>query len=126
MQECFLRCLFFIYARTKPATCTEKGEKVAICGVCRQEVKEEIPMLEHEWDDGVVTKEATTTEKGVKTFTCVKCQTTKTEDIPVLIVNDKAANNTNTEAANITLFAMLAIISACGIIILSRKKFERK
>lgn len=41
-------------------------------------------MLEHDWDDGVVTKEPTTEEEGIKTFTCKKCGGEKTESIPKL------------------------------------------
>lgn len=110
------------FTETKPATCTDKGEKVAICGICQAEVKAEIPALGHKWDDGIVTKAATTTEKGEKTFTCENCHLTRTEEIAALggDVGVKTGDN-----APIAVFALLAVLSAGGVLVLGKKKAER-
>ena len=109
---------------TKAATCTDKGEKVAICGVCQEEVKVEIPALGHKWDNGVVTKAATATEKGEKTFTCETCHLTRTEEIAALGGSD--AGVPTGDNAPIAVFALLAVLSAGGGLVLSKKKAERK
>lgn len=99
---------------TKPATETEKGEKIYTCSVCGYVKKEAIPVHTHtysaDWtsdatnhwhaatcehyvkseeaahtfDKGVVTKEATEAEEGEKIYTCTVCKYKKTEAIPVL------------------------------------------
>ncbi|WP_337594420.1 hypothetical protein [Vescimonas sp.] len=109
---------------TKAATCTDKGEKVAICGVCQEEVKVEIPALGHKWDNGVVTKAATATEKGEKTFTCETCHLTRTEEIAALGGGD--AGVPTGDNAPIAVFALLALLSAGGVLVLNKKKAERK
>ena len=93
---------------TRPATCTEDGEKTYTCecGATRTEAiaasghkyatewsKDETnhwhectvcgdrkDQAAHEWDEGVVTKQPTCTEEGVKTYTC-ECGATRTEAI---------------------------------------------
>jgi len=47
------------------------------------------PVVEHTWNDGVITTPATCQTEGVKTFTCTVCSATKTEVIPV----DSTAHN---------------------------------
>ena len=108
---------------TKPATCTDQGEKVAICGVCQEEVKVEIPVLGHKWDNGVVTKAATATEKGEKTFTCETCHLTRTEEIAALGGGDTGV--ATGDNAPIAVFALLAVLSASGVLVLGKKKAER-
>lgn len=67
----------------KEATCTEKGSKAYRCEICGKiEAEEEIPVLGHNWDSGIITKPATETEEGVRTYTCRRCNETKTESIP--------------------------------------------
>lgn len=63
------------------ATCTTKGTKVMVCTVCNYSKTEEIQMVAHSWNDGVVTTAPTCTEKGVKTFTCSVCTRTRTEEV---------------------------------------------
>lgn len=109
---------------TKAATCTDKGEKVAICGVCQEEVKVEIPALGHKWDNGVVTKAATATEKGEKTFTCETCHLTRTEEIAALGGSD--AGVPTGDNAPIAVFALLALLSVGGVLVLNKKKAEQK
>lgn len=109
---------------TKAATCTDKGEKVAICGVCQEEVKVEIPALGHKWDNGVVTKAATATEKGEKTFTCETCHLTRTEEIAALGGSD--AGVPTGDNAPIAVFTLLAVLSVGGVLVLNKKKAERK
>ena len=95
-------------AVTKPATCTEDGEKTYTCecGAKRTEAiaasghkyaiewsKDETnhwhectvcgdrkDQAAHEWDEGVVTKQPTCTEEGVTTYTC-ECGAKRTEAI---------------------------------------------
>ncbi|MGM9624761.1 MAG: dockerin type I domain-containing protein, partial [Eubacteriales bacterium] len=70
------------------ADCTTAGHKAYTkcndCGKVIDGADEEIPAMEHDWDEGVVTTEPTETEKGIKTYTCNRCKETKTEEIPVL------------------------------------------
>ena len=111
------------FTETKPATCTDKGEKVATCGVCQAEVKVEIPALGHKWDNGVVTKAATATEKGEKTFTCETCHLTRTEEIAALGGGDTGV--ATGDNAPIAVLALLAVLSAGGVLVLGKKKAER-
>ena len=95
---------------TKPATCTEAGEKKRTCTVCQQTKTETIPATGHKWStewksDGTnhwhvcengcteisgkdahtwnseITKQPTCTGAGERTFTCAICGFTKTEEI---------------------------------------------
>lgn len=69
----------------KEPTCTEKGSKAYRCEICGKiEAEEEIPVLGHSWNNGIITKPATETEEGVRTYTCRRCSETKTESIPKL------------------------------------------
>lgn len=87
---------------TKEATCTEAGEKLLTCTVCKATKTEATQKAEHtydnscdtkcnvcdaertikhSWDKGKVTKEANCTQKGEKLFTCKVCKETKTESV---------------------------------------------
>jgi uncharacterized protein YjdB len=55
---------------TKPATCTEDGEKVTTCTICGDAIKETIPALGHDWGEWTVTTPATETSEGVETRVC--------------------------------------------------------
>ena len=99
------------WVETKPATCTDKGERIKTCTVCNYVVKEEIPILGHKptttfesddishwhtcetcgeildktphtFGDWIITKPATCTEKGEKTKTCTVCNHVIKEEIP--------------------------------------------
>ena len=66
-------------------TCTEPGKTEGKhCDICGEVLvaQEEIPVIEHKWDNGQITKEPTATEDGVKTCTCTACGEIKTEAIP--------------------------------------------
>ena len=70
---------------TKAATCTEKGEIVYTCTVCKESKTEELAALGHQSDAGTVTKAATCTEPGIKTYTCTVCgEVVRTETLPAL------------------------------------------
>ena len=60
------------------ATCTTvgntAGKKCSVCGVIL-DAPIEIPMTEHNWNEGVVIQEATCTEQGKTLFTCIDCET---------------------------------------------------
>ena len=47
-----------------------------------QQKKEEIPALDHDYDDGVVTIAPTCTTSGIMTYTCQRCGNSYTEEIP--------------------------------------------
>ncbi len=44
--------------------------------------KWEIPVCDHQWDEGVITTEPGCVTDGIKTYTCTICKETKTEVIP--------------------------------------------
>ena len=82
---------------TKEATCTEDGEKTAICShngrteswssiyKCKTTMTETIPAIgEHSWGEWEVTTEATCEAEGEQTRTCSVCNETETEKIPAL------------------------------------------
>lgn len=66
---------------TKPATCTEYGEKTYTCSACGESYTESIPLAEHDYIEKVV--DATCNSLGSVTTTCSTCDYTKTEIIAV-------------------------------------------
>lgn len=58
---------------TKEATCTEVGEKSGVCTVCKETVKEEIPMVEHTPGDWEIKTAATESSAGVRVKKCTVC-----------------------------------------------------
>lgn len=67
-----------------------------------------------------ITKAATATEKGEKTFTCETCHLTRTEEIAALGGGD--AGVPTGDNAPIAVFALLALLSAGGVLVLIKKK----
>ena len=70
-------------------TCTTVGKKEQYCtrpGCTSVVNRQDVPALNHAWDNGTVTKAATHSATGVKTFKCTRsgCSATKTESIPVI------------------------------------------
>lgn len=72
------------WTTVREATCTEKGEQIRKCAVCREEEIESLPLAKHSWDNGKVTKAPSYTKVGVKTWTCKKCGKTKTTTLAKL------------------------------------------
>lgn len=71
--------------QVKKPTCTEKGTEAYQCQICgKTKNEEEIPKLDHNWDNGVIIKEATETENGEIQYTCRRCSEKKMEKIPKL------------------------------------------
>lgn len=67
---------------TKPATCTEKGEKKLVCSVCNDTKTVDIDALGHNEETVEVTKPATCTVDGEKVYKCSRCgEVQKTEVI---------------------------------------------
>ena len=64
------------------ATCTEDGEMLYTCKVCK-ETKTEVILAGHLWGEGEVTQEPTCGKDGVKKYTCTRegCDATKEEPI---------------------------------------------
>ena len=54
-------------------TCTEKGIENFTCIECGFSYEQELDVLLHEYDDGVITKQPTTDSEGLKKFTCTAC-----------------------------------------------------
>ncbi len=75
-----------VYEDEMPATCTQPGySSGGSCKNCDHKVEAgQIPVLGHDYDDGVVTQEPTEETSGVMTFTCVRCGTQQTNEIPPL------------------------------------------
>lgn len=68
-----------------PAKCDEKGKIIYTCSRGDSSYTEEIPALNHQWDEGVITREATCDSEGVRLYTCKRDQShTKTEVIPLM------------------------------------------
>lgn len=63
----------------KEASCSEVGEREHTCADCSYVETEEIEMLEHSWDEGVIT-DPTCEADGYITYTCSDCKTTRVED----------------------------------------------
>ncbi len=69
-------------APTCETTGLTEGSHCATCGIVLV-TQEVMPVLGHDWDEGIVTTDPTCTETGVKTFTCMRegCNATTTEDV---------------------------------------------
>ncbi len=67
---------------TVPATCTDNGTEITVCGICGETLSESavIPALGHSYTSSV-SKAATCTGEGIRTFTCVRCGDSYTEVI---------------------------------------------
>ena len=77
----------------------------------------------YNWDNGVVTKAATATEKGEKTFTCTNCHATRVEEIAALGSKDVGVETGDN--STVAVFALLAVLSVGGVLVLNKKKAER-
>ena len=65
-------------------TCTEKGYTEYTCH-CGESYRDSyVDMLEHSWNDGIITLEPTYETEGEKTYTCESCGSKKTETIEKL------------------------------------------
>ncbi len=66
---------------TKPATCTQEGERSNVCSLCGKTITESIPATGHkgEW---TITKKPSCTEEGEQNRTCTECGTKQTQTIP--------------------------------------------
>ena len=65
-------------------TCSEYGQKIYFCDLCKEEIYVEIPLLEHSWtlllnDDSYIPP--TCSEYGMQEYICLTCQEIKTEEI---------------------------------------------
>ncbi|KIR02415.1 hypothetical protein P261_01230 [Lachnospiraceae bacterium TWA4] len=90
----------------KEATCKETGlTEGSHCSVCHEVLKaqKEIPLVDHTWDEGMVTKEATYKETGVKTYTCTVCGEEKTEEIPVILHEEHVYGSWTSNYVNNTI-----------------------
>lgn len=67
---------------TKPATCSEIGEKVKVCALCGDEVRTSISATGHQFGEWVIEKEANCIEQGNKKRVCSACGAVENESIP--------------------------------------------
>ncbi len=74
----------FSFTITKKPTCNETGIRTCTCKECGAIVLEELEIVKHEYDDGVIIKEPSCTETGIKTYTCKNCSTFFIEDIAMV------------------------------------------
>lgn len=68
-------------------TCTATGlTEGSHCPACKlvHTAQEEVPMIDHKYNEGVVTTAPTAATEGVKTFTCTACPNSYTEKIAKL------------------------------------------
>ena len=54
------------WEETLAPTCSAKGRKTRTCTVCSATETEDVPMVDHAWDDGKVTTQADKDQPGVK------------------------------------------------------------
>ena len=69
---------------TQNPTCSAVGVKTFTCDSCSDSYTEDIPMVDHTWDNGSYVSEAdkpTCTEEGTLTYDCTQCDATKTETV---------------------------------------------
>ncbi len=69
------------------ATCTENGERVHTCAVCKETEEEEIPALGHDFNGGRETEAASCTQVGKRTQTCRRCGFTQNTQVPTIAHN---------------------------------------
>lgn len=79
---------------TKKATCTENGEKVYTCSLCKRHKKETIPALGHNKSSKyVIDEEPTCSKEGSKHNYCTRCKTVMdTVSIPMTAHTNKVDN----------------------------------
>ena len=66
-----------------PPTCTAQGYTEHKCSVCGYSyIDSYTDIIEHSWDEGVITKQPSYTATGIKLFTCTECGATKEETVP--------------------------------------------
>ena len=63
------------------------------------------------------------TEKGEKTFTCTNCHATRVEEIAALGSKDVGVETGDN--STVAVFALLAVLSVGGVLVLNKKKAER-
>jgi hypothetical protein len=67
----------------KDPTCTEEGYYQGNCPDCgRRNVRQPIPALGHDWDQGSIIRPATQTTDGIMRYTCARCGEINDEIIP--------------------------------------------
>lgn len=96
----------------KGATCKETGYTGDVqCLDCLVIIQkgQEIPLTDHQYDEGVITKQPTQNEEGIKTYTCTVCGITKTEVLAQL-PTVKPAPSTSVSAQNATVARRIKLI----------------
>ena len=71
-------------AKSKPATCTEKGMDFLDCSRCDYTEEKEVPALDHTWGEWEEVTAPTCDTKGEKKRVCSTCNTVEDEEIPSL------------------------------------------
>ncbi len=121
----------------KESTCHQKGSKGKTC-LCGDTIREELPLVEHVWDEGRVTKEPSPKEEGERTYTCTLCLQTKTERIekiaqikPIPKPQEPLSSDTSFESSSsvgtvrmifLVTFLVTALIGVVTVVVLKRIK----
>ena len=105
------------------ATCTVAGlTDGKSCSVCGEILvaQEEITVLGHNYDDGVITKQPTTTETGERTYSCI-CGDSYVEEIPRL-ENEPTPTPLTSRRVFIILTSIFSALTLTGTILVLIKK----
>ena len=68
---------------TVASTCTEHGIQTLTCEACQHSYTKRTDLLEHTYDNGVVTQKPTCTHHGTQVFSCTGCGKQITEDLEI-------------------------------------------
>lgn len=96
------------------STCSQAGAERFTCTLCDDSYTEALPLLAHNYDQGVVTAQPTCVQTGSKLLTCTDCGAKKTEDIP--LAGHTAGQITVLKAATCTEAGrMSSVCTVCNV-----------
>lgn len=84
---------------TKPATCSEIGEKVKVCALCGDEVRTSISATGHQFGEWETEKEPNCIQEGNKKRVCNTCGAVESESIPAHNYVESSRNDATCESA---------------------------
>lgn len=84
---------------TKPATCSEIGEKVKVCALCGDEVRTSISATGHQFGEWETEKEPNCIQEGNQKRVCNTCGAVESESIPAHNYVESSRNDATCESA---------------------------